>query len=92
VPPRHDRGIGQRVLAALGRAWRAVAVAQQSRATARALAALGDQQLSDIGVNRGNIPEVARHAAAAHLAVAGLAWSSAPVSPASNDNPRHRAA
>jgi uncharacterized protein YjiS (DUF1127 family) len=91
-PPRHDRGAGRRFLNALGRLWRAIAAAQEARATARALAGLDDHALHDIGVHRGNIPSVARQAAAAHLAVAGLAWSSADVGAASNDNPRHRAA
>ena len=91
-PPRYDRGTGRRVLAALGRLWQAIAVAQESRATARALAVLGDRALHDIGVDRGNIPAVAHQAAAAHLAVAGLAWTSSDIGPVSNDNPRHRAA
>ncbi len=91
-PPRHNSGVGRRFAAALGRLWRAISVAQQCRATARALDALGDQALHDIGVGRANIPGIARQAAAAHLAVAGLAWSSTSTQPASNDNPRHRAA
>jgi uncharacterized protein YjiS (DUF1127 family) len=91
-PPRYPSGGGRRVLAALGRLWRAFAAMQEARATARALAVLDDRALHDIGVDRGAIPAVARQVASAHLAVAGLAWTSSPVGPASNDNPRHRAA
>jgi len=43
-----------------------------ARASARALAALNDRQLRDIGINRGSIPEIARAAAWAHLTTAGL--------------------
>jgi uncharacterized protein YjiS (DUF1127 family) len=91
-PPRHDRGSGRRFLATLSRLWRTFVAMQEARATARALAVLDDNALHDIGINRGAIPAVARQAASAHLAVAGLAWASSPIGPASNDNPRHRAA
>ena len=45
---------------------------RSARASARALAALNDRQLRDIGVNRVSIPEIARAAAWAHLAMSGL--------------------
>jgi len=91
-PYGHDRGIGRVVVDGLVRLWRTIQLAQQERATARALSALSDHSLHDIGVDRGYIPAVAHQAAAAHLAVSGLGWASAPVAAASNDNPRHRAA
>jgi len=88
----HDRGLGVRLIEAGARLWRVVKRIQQERATARALEALSDSALHDIGVDRGHIQAVAHQAAAAHLAVSGLTWTSAPVGQASNDNPRHRAA
>ena len=72
--------------------WGAIKVAQESRATARALAVLDNRALSDIGVSRGSIPAVARQAASAHLAVAGLGWTASRVDHAENDNRSHRAA
>ena len=74
------------------RLWRAIRVAQEARATARALAVLDNRALSDIGVSRGSIPAVAHQAASAHLAVAGLAWTSSGTARADNDNRSHRAA
>lgn len=74
------------------RLWHAIKVAHETRATARALAVLDNWALNDIGVSRGSIPAVARQAASAHLAVAGLAWTSPGVKNAENDNRAHRAA
>jgi uncharacterized protein YjiS (DUF1127 family) len=91
-PNGRDRGIGRIVVDGLVRLWRTVQRIQQERSTARALSALSDHSLHDIGVDRGYIPAVAHQAASAHLAVSGLTWASAPVAAASNDNPRHRAA
>ena len=85
-------GVGTRIADLVRRLWHAFRVAQEARATARALAVLDDHSLRDIRVNRGSIPAVARQAASAHLAVAGLSWTSPGTNRAQNDNQAHRAA
>lgn len=91
-PSGRIHGLGSSILAGLGRVWRAYLIAQQARSTSRALSGLGDHALHDIGVDRGAIPAVARQAASAHLAVAGLGWVQADAPAPKNDNPRNRAA
>lgn len=84
--------VGTRLADLARRLWRAFSVAREARATARALAVLDDHSLRDIRVSRASIPAVARQAASAHLAVAGLAWVAPGADRAHNDNRAHRAA
>ena len=64
--------LSHRLGKALRRLWEHYRVVRTERATARALSRLSESQLKDIGVEPGAISQIARAAAWAQLATAGL--------------------